>query len=491
MSYGPLRFLYENAITAASMVSPSSQAYGVIGGAEMSAGTGGASLYAAGDYTAEEDLLYIVQIHDVSGGNDIGQALYRWRTSNTAGGSWEASSVATSTTLTLLDNGVKVAWEAAASGNDLEDLDTWKFSAYSSYSPAYLIDRKRDTFWRSGALEQLTNGGFGSVTTGWGATSCTLDSIAGGESGNCLELTRTGGSTQSFSQTITTTAGTEYILKAYIKSGSSGDEAFSIAVNGIGSQAGTSSSTWTQTTYTFVATGASQLIFLTKSTATAGTMLFDTVSCLERPALRFDLGSAQALTTCILQDHNLTSSAVLKLQGHTSDVWTSPSYTNTISIADPIIEYFTETYQYWRLYVEDDDNTDGYVEFGSGYLGTYLQLAITNAQWGSPRTYGYTTQEGSLASGVLRRFAWARQVGLALQFSGVVTNADIASLVAMQETLIDVDTGIILPLFVHQFSDESDTLFLMDWTNIQSLVRQYRTNTVNELAALEFAEVVK
>ena len=37
--------------------------------------------------------------------------------------------------------------------------------------------------------ELATNGGFDSDTTGWRPQSCTIDSVAGGQSGNCLQIT--------------------------------------------------------------------------------------------------------------------------------------------------------------------------------------------------------------------------------------------------------------------------------------------------------------
>lgn len=70
----------------------------------------------------------------------------------------------------------------------------------------------------------LTNGGFGSDTTGWTAVDATLSSVAGGQSGNCLQIAETGGVNPGKAyQDITTKVGHRYLLTVYFKKGTSDD----------------------------------------------------------------------------------------------------------------------------------------------------------------------------------------------------------------------------------------------------------------------------
>jgi hypothetical protein len=129
--------------------------------------------------------------------------------------------------------------------------------------------------------EILTNGTFDTDTTGWGALSATLASIAGGQSNNCLEITRTDGTTQQAYQILTDTTNRLNVFTGYVKSGSSGNEIYNMGVleGATGRFAsGTSSGSWVQGTKYYTTTVTNPQIRLRKESATAGTMLFDEVS---------------------------------------------------------------------------------------------------------------------------------------------------------------------------------------------------------------------
>jgi len=64
----------------------------------------------------------------------------------------------------------------------------------------------------------VTNGGFDSDTDGWSAGNATLDSVVGGQVGNCLRITNTAGATGRASQQLMIPAGT-YTLTLYQKTG--------------------------------------------------------------------------------------------------------------------------------------------------------------------------------------------------------------------------------------------------------------------------------
>ncbi len=134
--------------------------------------------------------------------------------------------------------------------------------------------------------ELMINGGISLNTAGWNADgNCTIASIAGDQSGNCLEVTRTGGSEQHVTQWISgLVIGKSYRGTGFVKSGNSGNEAFRFDItngNGIGAtavQGGNSNASWGNYSVSFVADEANKGFTAGKMSSTAGTMLFDTFS---------------------------------------------------------------------------------------------------------------------------------------------------------------------------------------------------------------------
>jgi hypothetical protein len=357
MSYGELRFLYNNLITAATMITPGSQATGTVGGTERIAGTGSATMYALGAYTGSTDCTIIVKIDDTTAGNEIGQATFAWKYSTTAG--WDGSGVTTSASATLLGSGVSIVF-VAGTGNDFEGDEVWHTEARATYGKGNLIDLDRNNVFRSGVT-------------------------------------------------------------------------FPIVI---------------------------------------------------------DLGSAQQVTAFALLDHNLTAATTtLTLQANSSDSWGSPAYVQALTVTDPLPYYLDQTYRYWRLSIVDSAIT--YVQIGELFLGTYRNLTVKNAKWGTPRTYGLTTVANVSQAGVLRRKVFAQQTKLSLNFAPkTIQGTDAANILTMRTALYSTTTGIIKPVFVHLFYDEVDTLFLMDWTNIEDFQRMYAGYGLNSMT-FEFAEQVK
>ena len=135
----------------------------------------------------------------------------------------------------------------------------------------------------SGA-EIVTNGGFASDTAGWSALQSTLASIAGGQSGNCLEITRVSGDAQYAYQSKGLFPGRTYRLSGWVKSGTSGDGVFNFSVEDNGATfkvESSSTSAWTYHERFFVADNTPKNLWITKNNATPGTMLFDSISIQE------------------------------------------------------------------------------------------------------------------------------------------------------------------------------------------------------------------
>lgn len=131
----------------------------------------------------------------------------------------------------------------------------------------------------------VTNGDFASDTSSWAGYNCSIASIAGGKSGNCVQLTRTDETQQACYQEVSIITGKKYLLSGWVKSGTSGNENCSLNIadsswtwsEGIG---GISSADWTFLSLEFnvgILDGAAT-VTLWKVSSTAGTMLFDEIS---------------------------------------------------------------------------------------------------------------------------------------------------------------------------------------------------------------------
>jgi hypothetical protein len=215
-------------------------------------------------------------------------------------------------------------------GNCLQIMRTGGGSqfAYQQMTALLTIGRTYtvSVYVKSGSgIELVLNGGFSSATTSWTGGDCTLASVAGGQSGNCLQITRTGGGSQYAAQTITgLIVGRTYIFSAYVKSGTSGDEAMEINVyNAAGtgtplaSRAGTSTAAWVKHSIVWVATETGCQFALKKITSTAGTMLFDEASAIEAEVN----GPFQI---CVYNGAG-TGTPLAMIIGETTDSWTQYS----------------------------------------------------------------------------------------------------------------------------------------------------------------------
>lgn len=151
------------------------------------------------------------------------------------------------------------------------------------------------------ATNLITNGEFSSNTNNWTGLYCTLAAATGGQSGKCLKITRTSATEQYAYQELSgLTFGYIYRVRAYVKSGTSGDEAYAIRAYTndrsriIRQVTGTTSSTWTLADPLYWrATEADNVIALVKNSDTAGTMLFDSVD-----GYGYEFKVKEALTGC-------------------------------------------------------------------------------------------------------------------------------------------------------------------------------------------------
>lgn len=93
-------------------------------------------------------------------------------------------------------------------------------------------------------------------------------------------------------------------------------------------------------------------------------------------------GAVTASDFCIM-GHNITSGATITLQANTSDAWTTPAYSLSITSSDLFgsayyVNFTEQEYQYWRLYIDDSSNPDGYIQIAYIFLGEALALPGMN-----------------------------------------------------------------------------------------------------------------
>lgn len=187
------------------------------------------------------------------------------------------------------DNPITIKTEGAEKingDNTITLLGNRTSTSLLSNGVGWFASSVRGVAYKSTSL--ATNGSFDSDTTGWTAVASTLASVAGGQAGNCLELTYVSGTTQAAYQDVITELGKNYLISVYIKSGTSGNESMRLGVfdniyasTTIFSITPTTSSSWVKVSLIFTALSTSTRVRLYKYTATAGTMLFDEVTMYE------------------------------------------------------------------------------------------------------------------------------------------------------------------------------------------------------------------
>jgi hypothetical protein len=146
--------------------------------------------------------------------------------------------------------------------------------------------------WSNATLENVgsdlvTNGGFDSDTSGWTPSACTIASVAGGQSGNCLEMTHQPTQSKSIADPITLTAGKLYKLIFYAKNGTLTGKSVRASVYQNGETEHftpdlVTSGSWQSESSVFEAiNGGNYNIYLYGADEESGTLLFDTVTLYE------------------------------------------------------------------------------------------------------------------------------------------------------------------------------------------------------------------
>lgn len=213
-------------------------------------------------------------------------------------------------------------------------------------------------------------------------------------------------------------------------------------------------------------TAATILGFSTASVLTgAAFYVADTLKIHTSEWIRWDLGTASNPEAfVILGKRNyalgLSSTAVVKLQGSSTDVWTSPAYEQTLTWSEIGISIFSATglhsaaLRYWRLYIDDSSNPNGYIEISNIYLGESYQTTQGSVEF--PFEYTFDDYSKNEESDFGLAFTDIRQqtLNLTLRWNNL-TKTEAEALVAFVENY-----GTFYPFFISLDPDEvfsSDT----------------------------------
>jgi|Deesub1362B_J571_1020462.scaffolds.fasta_scaffold00331_43 hypothetical protein len=95
----------------------------------------------------------------------------------------------------------------------------------------------------------------------------------------------------------------------------------------------------------------------------------------------FDFGEAKTITIIALVNHNLTSNAILKIQANSvNDFTTPPVDLNFTYHKGNVYLILNETYQYWKLIIQDSQNTNN-IQIGELIFNQYKDFSKT-FNWG-------------------------------------------------------------------------------------------------------------
>lgn len=81
----------------------------------------------------------------------------------------------------------------------------------------------------------------------------------------------------------------------------------------------------------------------------------------------------------LIAGHNLSAGASIKLQGNDYNSWNGPLLEEDMTWdSETIVHALTEvSYPFWRLLIDDPNNSDGVLKIGRPYLGTFYQVLQT------------------------------------------------------------------------------------------------------------------
>lgn len=90
--------------------------------------------------------------------------------------------------------------------------------------------------------------------------------------------------------------------------------------------------------------------------------------------IKFDFGSAKAVTAFIIANHTFSGDTLVALEGNATDSWGSPSFTQAVTLASGTIltTFASQSYRWWRFrFTKPTAGTQR--DVGRIFLGTYTE----------------------------------------------------------------------------------------------------------------------
>lgn len=86
--------------------------------------------------------------------------------------------------------------------------------------------------------------------------------------------------------------------------------------------------------------------------------------------IKINASAAVSADSIAIVAHNLSASAVVKVQGNATDSWATPALDRNGNPLDPIIfvPFTLQSLQWWRVYIEDTSNPASYLQVGRVFL---------------------------------------------------------------------------------------------------------------------------
>jgi len=93
---------------------------------------------------------------------------------------------------------------------------------------------------------------------------------------------------------------------------------------------------------------------------------------------RLQVAPRLGVNAFIIDNHNFTNAATLRIQGNNVDAWGAPTVNVLLPITSGMVVCFwnqTQYYNYWRTTIADAGNPAGYLQAGRIFLGLYTTLS--------------------------------------------------------------------------------------------------------------------
>ena len=199
--------------------------------------------------------------------------------------------------------------------------------------------------------------------------------------------------------------------------------------------------------------------------------------------INIDLGTATEVKVLIIDGHNLSATATITLKGVEPTI-----FSEAVSWAeDNIIHYLSvaTTKRYWHLQITDAANTDGYIDIGDIFLGSYMELSKTYSL-GFSKGFVLLHSSNRTPYGVIKKRFYNRQRSFTYNFNLLIA-ADITLLETMIDSIASRSTGQLLPFWFNDDAAIPAQTWMVDISAIPEnhrILEYYRTS-------LELIEVMK